>query len=234
MKPMSRCYIRFIRDRWELYVSHHPSGTTYYHHPDTTADFPPTSGYTQTLCVSADEVLSLEYKYEAAPTSEYVLYTNKACPFAQQVGIVLKELEKEFPQNTPRLEMLEHRLIEIFSKNDVDFVNSYYQAYPSQVQRPAIPLLAGALPANKHIAIAETQLIIEYLMDEIEMRNGETSKLRAKSSFQKSKVGILIHAVQKEVCPCINYILNASNLERLETAVDKLMDALKCIETMLK
>jgi len=247
MKPMSRCYIRFIRDRWELYVSHHPSGTTYFYHPDRSVELPPTSGYIPAPCSGPDEVLSLEYKHKAPPTCEYVLYTNKACPFAQQVHIVMQELgidhdddsSLQKAQNTTskQLKLVERKLVDIFSKNDVDFINSYYKAYPSKTQRPAIPLLVGALPDNKHVSIAESKLIMEYLMEEVEMRTGEKSKLipsPPSSSFAKAQVGIFVHAVNREIFPCINSILNSSNLERLESAIDKLMEALGCIETMLK
>ncbi|CAJ1943289.1 unnamed protein product [Cylindrotheca closterium] len=210
MKPMSRCYIRFIRDRWELYVSHHPSGTTYFYHPDQFMEIPPTSGYIPTPCSGPDEVLSLEYKHKAPPISEYLLYTNKACPFAQQVHIVMQELgidddllQKE--QETPsQLKLVERQLVDIFSKNDVDFINSYYKAYPSKTQRPQLfPCLS-----------VYCQTISIFLLP--------------------TQVGIFVHAVNREIFPCINSILNSSSLERLESAVDKLMEALGCIETMLK
>ncbi|KAL3926828.1 MAG: hypothetical protein SGBAC_013324 [Bacillariaceae sp.] len=265
MKPMSRCYIRFIRDRWELYVSHHPSGTTYFHHSNVPANnLPPTSGYLPAPCSGPDEVLSLEFKHQAPPTSKYRLYTNKACPFAQQVHIVMQELgiddddddddslqseQQNTTTSTKDLKLVEAKVVDIFSKNDVDFINSYHKAYPSKTQRPAIPLLVGllSLPGNnnntntntnnEHVAIAESRLIVEYLMDQVEIGNnnkGEKSKLAPSSPLQKAQVGIFVHAVNREIFPCINAILNSSNLERLDTAVDKLMEGLGCIETMLK
>lgn len=263
MKPMSRCYIRFIRDRWELYVSHHPSGTTYFHHTTNVPanNLPPTSGYLPAPCSGPDEVLSLEFKHKAPPTSKYRLYTNKACPFAQQVHIVMQELgiddddddslpneQKNAATTSKDLKLVETKMVDIFSKNDVDFINSYHKAYPSKTQRPAIPLLVGLLSLpenNKHVAIAESRLIVEYLMDQVEIgttKEGAENKSKlhiimapsSSSPLQKAQVGIFVHAVNREIFPCINSILNSSNLERLDTAVDKLMEALGCIETMLK
>eukprot|EP00957_Ditylum_brightwellii_P188536 14353369-Ditylum_brightwellii.AAC.1 len=130
--------------------------------------------------------------------------------------------------------MVERKLVDIFSKNDVTFINSYYKAYPSKIQRPAIPLLVGSLPENEHVSIAESSLIMEYLMEEMELKTGSKSSLEPSSAFAKSQVGIFVHAVNREIFPCINSILNSSNLERLEKAVDRLMEALGCIETMLK
>eukprot|EP00620_Florenciella_sp_RCC1587_P015523 CAMPEP_0182571256 /NCGR_PEP_ID=MMETSP1324-20130603/12837_1 /TAXON_ID=236786 /ORGANISM="Florenciella sp., Strain RCC1587" /LENGTH=485 /DNA_ID=CAMNT_0024785809 /DNA_START=40 /DNA_END=1493 /DNA_ORIENTATION=- len=35
MQPRTRRYIRFIRGRWELYISHHPAGTTFFYSNQT-------------------------------------------------------------------------------------------------------------------------------------------------------------------------------------------------------
>lgn len=58
MKPNSRCYIRWIRDRWELYVSHHPNGTTYFFH-ESDSNIPPKAGWRQTLYESPDAKLQV-------------------------------------------------------------------------------------------------------------------------------------------------------------------------------
>jgi len=53
MKPKTRCYVRWIRDRWELYVSHHPNGTTYFFN-ETDSNIPPKDGWRPTLYESPD------------------------------------------------------------------------------------------------------------------------------------------------------------------------------------
>jgi len=58
MKPNSRCYIRWIRDRWELYVSHHPNGTTYFFH-ESDSNLPPKAGWRPTLYESPDAKLQV-------------------------------------------------------------------------------------------------------------------------------------------------------------------------------
>jgi hypothetical protein len=58
MKPNTRCYIRWIRDRWELYVSHHPNGTTYFFH-QSDSNVPPKDGWRPTLYESPDAKLQV-------------------------------------------------------------------------------------------------------------------------------------------------------------------------------
>lgn len=128
----------------------------------------------------------------------------KACPFAQQVHIVMQELgidddddDDSLQKATSKdLKSVEPKLVDIFSKNDVDFFQFLLQSlYPSKTQRPAIPLLVGLLPDNnKHVAIAESRLIMEYLMDQVEMK-GEISKLTPSSPLGKAQGGIFVHAV---------------------------------------
>jgi len=161
MIPNTRRYVRFIRNRWEIYVSHHPQGTTYFYHPNVDADIPPTSGWMPTECAMSHESPTLIYSEEQKRRSSNVqsdikettlsalseqtsssmpssspltLWSNDTCPYAQRVRIVLQE--------TGLLSYTRVIPVDVIGDKDATFVSLWQQLHPNvKHRRPAIPLL---------------------------------------------------------------------------------------------
>ena len=93
--------------RWEIYVSHHPAGTTYFFHPNETAPTPPIFGWIAAECAMQHEVPILTYSGSytileslnpptvSSPSSSKQmplrLWGNYTCPYVQRVRIALHE-----------------------------------------------------------------------------------------------------------------------------------------------
>jgi hypothetical protein len=153
------------------------------------------------------------------PSKKYLLYTNQTCPFAQQVHILLDEwnLNKD----------VERRFVDIFAQSDPQFATDYHTAYPSQTQRPSIPLLVVASSSERTTTshtycLAESSIIMEYLAEEEgeattnSNSNDEDDAVHhalsmPDSSMDGAKIRLFVHAVQREVLPCIRAILRAAD-----------------------
>ena len=171
MKPRTRCYVRWIRKRWELYVSHHPSGTTYFYHTEDT-DIPPACGWQPTMYESPSAKLQLsmvegaevrerqtpQAESKDLPTGHQVLVTKtgaksseKKNPEGSCCGVLYTNRTCPFAQAVhiavEELELhVEKVNVDIFEQDDVDYLKFQelsQQAFPSSSARPRIPLFAS-------------------------------------------------------------------------------------------
>eukprot|EP00746_Dinoflagellata_sp_MGD_P065131 gnl/MRDRNA2_/MRDRNA2_27143_c0_seq1.p1 gnl/MRDRNA2_/MRDRNA2_27143_c0~~gnl/MRDRNA2_/MRDRNA2_27143_c0_seq1.p1 ORF type:complete len:617 (+),score=122.48 gnl/MRDRNA2_/MRDRNA2_27143_c0_seq1:59-1909(+) len=245
MKPASRCYIRWIRDRWEIYVSHHPSGTTYFFHATASA-FPPASGWIPTECAMPHEEAKLSFMYDdeageaaALPAPERPLqhWCNHVCPFAQRVRIAIHE--------KALTELTEEHLVDVIGDKDPDFVALYNAVLPNaDHRRPAIPLLEhrlqtnpGTAAARRTVVLIESKIIVEYL-DEVasDISSGTdqaSASLMPTGAAQRAALRLFVDTFQRELSPCLHSILNASSAEALRGAAEGLSRGIATVEGCL-
>lgn len=180
MKPTTRCYVRFIRDRWELYVSHYPQGTTYFFHStDNTGPWaPPPDGWTLTNFSSPHEVLhlaalplrpaiepptaALAPPPVAAEEPEFVLWSNATCPFAQRARSAL--LEKGLRFCEVEVDIVGERGHDPAALARSEAFRELWRSIVPNVahRRPAIPLLQHRiLGTGAVVALPESAVIIE-------------------------------------------------------------------------
>ncbi len=179
MIPSTRRYVRFIRERWEIYVSHHPHGSTYFYHPDTALSEPPAAGWIPTDCAMSHESPRLDLTFEEqhqehpAETSALPvlrLWSNLTCPFAQRVRILL--LETGLQTHTEEI------LTDVIGDKSPAFVALFHSVNPKGLGRPAIPMLEMNLghsllssspkykgESNKaHIVLVESSVICSFIL----------------------------------------------------------------------
>merc|ERR1719329_66883 len=184
MKPNTRCYIRWIRERWEIYVSHHPAGTTYFFHSDDTPH-PPTEGWLPTECALPTEAPALTFMMrdefaggakevgmsrpkegaDGVSTADsaaqdvrrpLVLWCNSTCPFAQRVMIAVRELGLT--------DCVWERQVDIFGEREEEmFKSAFAKACPDKRRRPAIPVLEHYRDDSDTVTLNESRVIVEYL-----------------------------------------------------------------------
>ena len=191
MRPGSRCYIRYIRERWEIYISHHPHGSTYFC-SSAHGEIPPVDGWKPTQLCSPDEAPHLTLHYDATSSDEaktpaplpphsnvdarsdeaasgttLELYTNATCPFAQRVRIVASELAVA-PRETN---------VDVFGDKGAAFESLFKEACPGTTRRAAIPLLRDSISGA---VLIESKIICGYLADrEIEAGADLAARARA-------------------------------------------------------
>lgn len=235
MKRGSRCYIRWIRDRWELYVSHHPNGTTYFFN-STDTQVPPTTGWigtdyvtpaeqlvVQDLALSKNALAGTEAKSSpveltapATNTCRYVLFTNRTCPFAQRVHIAIHELGTS----------VQRECIDILAQDSASYVRfcDYSgRVLPSKNARPAIPLLVASGDGRENI-LFDSEIIVRYL-DEL-----EGGQLDGRSPSERALLRMFVAAFRREIEPCIHRIKRSRDLTELQVAADSMMKAFHCFE----
>lgn len=236
MKPGTRCYIRWIRDRWEIYVSHHPAGTTYFFHRDD-MECPPTEGWQPTDCVLPTEAPTLTFairdlaamsaeevergwpKHGAAviqradeakrdPQCPLVLWCNSTCPFAQRVMIAVRELGLT--------DRVWERPVDIFGEREEDtFKTVFAQACPDTRRRPAIPVLEHAADGLDIVTLNESRVIVEYLED---VFSCDSSRLLPKDPAMRARVRLFIDIFDRALGSCEAALLAATNRQSLARA----------------
>jgi len=245
MKPGSRCYIRWIRDRWELYVSHHPAGTTYFFHPNA-AEVPPLEGWrpsevllpTESMLVTfgsrSDAVKSTEQVPDVggplspklSNSTPLVLWCNDTCPFVQRVSIALQELGLTARQ----------RKVDIFGDREPEFLLTFAQACPDPKRRAAVPILeVNPSTSNQEyqleaVTLIESRVIVEYLDESFHA----TSRLMPSSAAARARVRLFVDAFDRAIAPCESAVLGATDAASLATASVRLIDALGVVDHALK
>mmetsp|Transcript_137998 Transcript_137998/g.428889 ORF Transcript_137998/g.428889 Transcript_137998/m.428889 type:complete len:405 (-) Transcript_137998:63-1277(-) len=237
MKPGTRCYIRWIRDRWELYVSHHPSGTTYFFHAEESV-LPPASGWTPTECALPCEVPqvtpcesvavappSADLQFAAPHPPPLLLWWNSTCPFVQRVSIALLEMGVHVHKREADIHG---------SHEDVAFVAAFRRACPDRARRPAIPVLehrrdeAGARGA---VTLIESQVIVEYLDDTF---GSAGEQLVPVCAAERARARLFLLLVERVLLPCEADLLAARTQDDYAAALGRLDDALVAIEAGLR
>eukprot|EP01043_Picozoa_sp_COSAG02_P063701 COSAG02_NODE_9103_length_2329_cov_1.855605_2_plen_376_part_00 len=238
MKPNTRCYIRFIRSRWEVYVSHHPAGTTYFHH-QSDARLPPTDGWTPTEYSAPDDLLRVAAapaEVEAllpppvAPEPDLILWTNATCPFAQRVRITLLEKGLHFAEMDVDIVGDREHDPAVLARTE-EFRKLWRSCVPNAPhRRPSIPLLqhkpsgdAGAV-----VTLPESATILDYLED---LQQGPP--LLPPAASDRAKVRLFRQVFERELGTALHRILGATTGDELFAASEELRQGLTVVEALL-
>eukprot|EP01063_Lacrimia_lanifica_P018262 TRINITY_DN25199_c0_g1_i1.p1 TRINITY_DN25199_c0_g1~~TRINITY_DN25199_c0_g1_i1.p1 ORF type:complete len:416 (+),score=122.69 TRINITY_DN25199_c0_g1_i1:47-1249(+) len=240
MKPGSRCYVRHYaaRGRWELYVSHHPAGTTFFYKPDGASDLEsdvpplPSSEWLRTEYVEEDETFALKPSDErtapppaVAPAPQpFRLWGNKTCPYVQAVLIAAKEkgLDDEALQGARGAPVLEAAEVDVFGDKDARFVALYRTAYAGN-RRPTIPLLE-----HGGVAVVESEVIVHYLDDAF-----PDAPLRPATPIARARAALLLKVMSEELCPVLHQAMNAATPDAVVRTAGALRAACDAAERQL-
>lgn len=231
MKAGTRCYIRFTaRGQWEIYVSHHPEGSTYFQHPDATASLPPLSGWQATPCAMPTDIPALVFEgtsqsaaYETAPapSEDLILWSNDTCPFAQRVRIAILEQGLR----------VEERETDIHGERaEEQFRAAFAKACPDRRRRAAIPLLEHRTGDGEPIVLIESKVIVEYLDEAI----ASTCKLTPPDAVSRARSRLFVDAFDRAVGGCEAAILGAVDAGSLSQAADSLADGFRVLDSALE
>jgi len=246
MKPGTRRYIRWIRDRWEIYVSHHPAGTTFFFHTEDSSH-PPLAGWTPSEFVMPIESPTLTSQFESptvdprnyasiagtaegedqngqtkASSAALLLWCNNTCPFVQRVAIALHEKGLQ----------AKHQHVDVIGEKDVEFVKAYRKTCPDYKRRPAIPVLEHSVLTDKGIQViilVESKVIVEYLDSTY-----EDNPLLPSAAFTRAQSSLFVSAFESSLLPCEAEVLNASDMDALTVAGERLVEALRVVDTALR
>eukprot|EP00927_Polykrikos_kofoidii_P050213 TRINITY_DN44134_c0_g1_i1.p1 TRINITY_DN44134_c0_g1~~TRINITY_DN44134_c0_g1_i1.p1 ORF type:complete len:415 (-),score=63.49 TRINITY_DN44134_c0_g1_i1:174-1418(-) len=251
MKPGTRCYIRWIRERWEIYVSHHPAGTTYFFHSGDD-DRPPAEGWQPTECALPSESPLLTFvlhdesigEAEATVTTRrevagaagqvadeaaqdlqrpLVLWCNATCPFAQRVMIAVRELGLT--------DRVCERHVDIFGeREEASFRAAFAKACPDKRRRPAIPVLEHVLDGLNTVTLNESRVIVEYLED---VFASDRDRLLAKDPAVRARVRLFIDIFERALGSCEAALLAATDRESLARAGEVMAGGFTAVDAAL-
>jgi glutathione S-transferase len=257
MKPNTRCYLRYIRQRWELYVSHHPAGTTYFFNNTSAAgdgDAPPPDGWVATECVMPHEVLrlvALPPRPEPPPTvavapphlappispdedgedppEELVLFANATCPYAQRVRIALWEKGRRFTEVDVDIVGAEEEDPAALARAEA-FRELWHSAVPNAGhRRPAIPLLQH----GDAVTLPESAVIVDYLEDLPATAASDGRPLLPPAAADRARVRLFSAVFERELGGSLHHILGATTADALFAAGQELREGLGAVEAQL-
>lgn len=185
---------------------------------------------------------------EDGPPCPVILYSNRTCPYAQRVHIVLEELKVR----------AEVRFVDVFGDKGAEFLERYGRIMPDPRQRAVIPLLvhrgAGATDAepsggveaataesseadseaSSDLTLVESAIICEYLVDVFEEpAQAGAESLLPRSPQARAFIRFWVDLVDRTLDRDFASVLAARTRDALHSACDNLKASLAVLDAWL-